>query len=90
MFKVLILFALFITFVFADIADYTKSADRTFNEIEGKVPKISIEMESSEYERLVKIAQIDQENDIVVGCNLDASCLEDFETKVTLTYELDG
>jgi len=90
MLKFTFLFALLVTFAFANVADFTKSAKRTFNAIEGKVPKISIEMDPKEYERLVKIAQIDQENDIVIGCNLDASCLESFETKITLTYELEG
>jgi len=90
MLKFTFLFALLVAFVYANIADFTKSAKRTFNAIEGKVPKISIEMDPKEYERLVKIAQIDQENDIVIGCNLDASCLESFETKITLTYELEG
>eukprot|EP00833_Pecoramyces_ruminatium_P008177 jgi/Orpsp1_1/1182209/evm.model.c7180000080340.1 len=90
MLKFSFLFALLITFAFANLVDYTKSAKRTFNEIEGRVPKISAEIDPEEYERFKRIAQIDQENDIVVGCNLDASCLEQFETKATLTYELDG
>jgi len=90
MLKFTFLFALLISLVFADVTDYLKSTKRSFNEIEGKVPKITIDIDEKDYEKLVKIAQIDQENDIVVGCNLDASCLEDFETKVTLTYELDG
>jgi len=90
MLKFTFLFALLISLVFADVTDYLKSTKRSFNEIEGKVPKITIDIDEKDYEKLVKIGQIDQENDIVVGCNLDASCLEDFETKVTLTYELDG
>jgi len=90
MLKFTFLFSLLITFVFADIADFTKSAKRSFNEIEGKVPKISIEMDPADYEKLVKIVQIDTENDIYVKCNFDASCLEDYETKVTMTYEVDG
>jgi len=84
------LFALLISCAFANVADYIKSANRTFNVIEGKVPKISVDMDPKEYERLVKIAQIDQQNDIIIGCNLDADCLEDFETKVTLTFEVDN
>jgi len=90
MLKFSFLFALLITFAFANLVDYTKSAKRTFNEIEGRVPKLSVEMDPADYKKLVKVAQIDQQNDIVIGCNLDASCLEGFETKVTLTYELDG
>ncbi|ORX82693.1 hypothetical protein BCR32DRAFT_267478 [Anaeromyces robustus] len=90
MLKITLLFALFISFVFADVADYVKSADRSFNPLEGKVPKMYIDMEPEELEKLKKIAQIDQENDIIIGCNLDASCLEDFETKVTMTFEVDG
>jgi len=90
MLKITLLFALFITFVFADVADYLKSADRSFNPLEGKVPKMYIDIDAEDLEKLKKIAQIDQENDIIIGCNLDASCLEDFETKVTMTFEVDG
>jgi len=90
MLKFTFLFALLITFVFADIADFTKSAKRSFNEIEGKVPKISIEMKPEDYEKLVEIVQIDNEHDIYDRCNFDASCLEDYETNVTMTFEVDG
>ncbi|OUM62484.1 hypothetical protein PIROE2DRAFT_11239 [Piromyces sp. E2] len=76
MLKITILFALLISFVFADVADYTKSAKRSFNEIEGKVPVISIEMNPTDYEKLVEIAQIDTENDIYVKCSM--------------TFEVDG
>ncbi|OUM68292.1 hypothetical protein PIROE2DRAFT_4038 [Piromyces sp. E2] len=90
MLKISFLITLLISFVFADVADYLKSAKRTFNEIEGKVPKISVEMDPQEYNRLVEMAQINQEEDIIIGCMGDASKLPDFETKVTLTYELEG
>ncbi|ORX55515.1 hypothetical protein BCR36DRAFT_403078 [Piromyces finnis] len=90
MIKITILFTLFISIVFADLTDYLKSTKRTFNEIEGKVPRITVELSPLEYESLVNITQIEQVKDIIIGCNGDASCLEDFETKVKLTYELNG
>jgi len=89
MLKITFLFALLISVVFADIKDYTKSANRTFNEIEGKVPKVYVEMDPQEYVKLVNMTQIEQYRDIINGCNGDAGCLEDFETKVTLTFEVD-
>jgi len=90
MLKITLLIALLISFVFANVADFTKSAKRTFNVLEGKVPKVSVEIDPNDLEKLKEIAQIDQENDIVVSCNLDASCLEDFETEVKMTFEVDG
>ena len=90
MLKITLLIALLISFVFANVADFTKSAKRTFNVLEGKVPKVSVEIDPKDLEKLKEIAQIDQENDIVVSCNLDASCLEDFETEVKMTFEVDG
>jgi len=90
MLKITFVLALLIAFVYADVADYTKSAKRTFNVLEGKVPVVSVEMDPKDLEQLRKIAQVDQEHDIMIDCNFDASCLKDFETKVTMTVELDG
>ncbi|ORX77960.1 hypothetical protein BCR32DRAFT_282730 [Anaeromyces robustus] len=90
MLKILFTFFLLISFVFADITDYLKSANRSFNPLEGKVPKIYIDMKLEELEKFKKNVQINEEEDIFGTCNHDASCLKDFETKVTLTFELDG
>ncbi|OUM68291.1 hypothetical protein PIROE2DRAFT_4037 [Piromyces sp. E2] len=89
MFKVTIFFALLISLAFCEITDYLKSANRTFNEIDGKIPKVFVEMDPTEYKKLVEMAQIDQYRDIIDRCNGDAGCLEDFETKVTLIFEVD-
>jgi len=90
MLKITFILALLLTFVCADVADYTKSAKRTFNVLEGKVPVITVEIDPKDLEQLREIAQINQEQDIIFGCGGDASCLEGFETKVNMTFELDG
>jgi len=87
--SIILIFVLLIYTIYCKDINFSTNEKNVFRELEGKVPTLKIDIDEAEYQNLIDISQIDMEK-LVVECNLDASLLPSFETKVTLTYEQDG
>eukprot|EP00833_Pecoramyces_ruminatium_P005435 jgi/Orpsp1_1/1179467/evm.model.c7180000069452.1 len=79
---------LLISYVFCNDIVFSTNEKDVFREIEGKFPLIKIEIDENDYNEFLSVIQVDNDK-IVNECNLDASLLPNYETKVTLIYEND-
>jgi len=72
-----------------DLTAYVKSANRTFNPLEGKVITIKIDMPEKKYKKLIETAQISS-YDLYYKYHMDFDQIENIEEKVNMTTIIDG